>query len=417
MTLTDPGPPITYLDHASTSPLRPEVAEAMAPFGAARYGNASGSHRLARDARTALEEAREAAAAVLGGSPAEVVFTSGGTEANNLAVLGVLSPRARTAAPGVTPHADPVARRAGLSPSTVVCSAVEHAAVLEPCRAMAERSTRYIGAAAIELREAPVDADGAVDLRQLEALLEEREDVALVSVMLANNEVGTVQPLDAVVAATRRLAPGAVVHTDAVQAAAWLDLAQAAAGADLVSVSAHKLGGPKGAGALLVRRGTALEPLLYGGGQEQERRSGTHDVAGAVGLATALQVVAASREAEAARVGALRDRLADGLLAAVPGTVESADRRRVLPGHCHLRFDGVEQEELLVLLDEAGICASAGAACASGALEPSHVLQAMGVPPAEARSAVRLTLGHTTTAADVEQALATVPEAVARLRR
>jgi cysteine desulfurase len=392
------GPPVTYLDHASTSPLRPEVAEAMAPFAGARYGNASGGHRMARDARRALEEARDATAMVLGAAPGEVVFTSGGTEADNLAVLGAL--------------AAAVDRRPG--PWAVVCSAVEHAAVLEPCRAAVKRSARRAGEAPVELRQAPVDVGGAVDVGGLEALLD--EDVAVVSVMLANNEVGTVQPLEAVVGAVRRHAPRAVLHTDAVQAAAWLDLSREAAGADLVSVSAHKLGGPKGAGALVVRRGTPLEPLVYGGGQEQERRSGTHDVAGAVGLAAALQVVAASRVAEAARVRALRDRLADGLLAAVPGAVESADRRRVLPGHCHLRFDGVEQEELLVLLDEAGICASAGAACASGALEPSHVLQAMCVPPAEARSAVRFTLGHTTAAADVERALAAVPGVVARLR-
>jgi cysteine desulfurase len=230
----------------------------------------------------------------------------------------------------------------------------------------------------------------------------------------ANHEVATVQPVEAVVALARR--HGAMVHVDACAAAGHVPLVLDGLGADLVSVSAHKLGGPKGAGALVVRRGTPLAPLLHGGGQEQERRSGTHDVAGAVGLAAALQATAAGREAEAARVAALRDRLADGLLAAVPGAVESADRRRVLPGHCHLRFPGVAQEELLVLLDDAGVCASGGAACASGALEPSHVLRAMGVPPEEARSALRLTLGHTTTAADVDRALAVVPAAVARLR-
>jgi len=408
---------LTYLDHASTSPLRPEVAEAMEPFAGPRYGNASGSHRIARDARVALEEARDAVAEVLGAEPAEVVFTSGGTESDNLAVLGALAGRSRRGAGNIAPaRPGPGLGRSGPQPWTVVCSAVEHAAVLEPCRVAAGRSARNLGEAAIELREAPVDADGAVDLEELEALLDESEDVALVSVMLANNEVGTVQPLDAVIDSVRRRAPGAVVHTDAVQAAVWLDLTRVAAGADLVSVSAHKLGGPKGTGALVVRRHTPIEPLVYGGGQEQERRSGTQDVAGAVGLATALQVVAASRDEEGARVRALRDRLADGLLAAVPGTVESADRRRVLPGHCHVRFDGIEQEELLVLLDEDGICASAGSACASGALEPSHVLQAMGVTPAGARSAMRFTLGCTTTAADVDHALAVVGPAVARLR-
>jgi len=388
------GPAVTYLDHAATSPVRPEVIEAMAPFAAGRFGNASGSHRLARDARRALEDAREVVATHLGAAPAEVVFTSGGTEADNLAVLGTL------------------AADRGPAPRSVVCSAIEHPAVLEACRAAA----RTWGPQGTGMVEAPVTAGGIVDVASLDELLAGLPRVVLVSVMTANNELGTLQPLTDVAELVRRRAPGAVVHTDAVQAAVWMDLAQATAGTDLVSVSAHKLGGPKGAGALAVRHGTRLEPLLHGGGQEQERRSGTHDVAGAVGLAVALELAAAARAEERARVGALRDLLADGLLAAVEGTTESADRSGVLPGHCHLRFAGVEQEELLVLLDDAGICASGGAACASGALRPSHVLAAMGVPAAEARGAVRFTLGHTTSSADVERALAAVPPAVARLR-
>jgi cysteine desulfurase len=373
-----------YLDHAATSPLLPAVADAMAAVG---YGNASGSHRVARDARRALEEARDEVAGHLGAAPGEIVFTSGGTEADNLAVFGTI---------GAIGTVD--------GPVTVVCSAVEHAAVLEPCRALGRRP-------GVTFLEAPVDADGAVDLGALDSLLAGAENVALVSVMAANNEVGTVQPLDGVVETVRRRAPGARVHTDAVQAAPWLDVARTTGGADLVSVSAHKLGGPKGSGALVVRGGVAITPILYGGGQERERRSGTHDVAAAVGLAAALS---APRDVD--RTRALRDRLADGLLAAVPGAVESADRHRILPGHCHLSFPGTEQEELLVLLDEAGICASAGAACASGALEPSHVLTAMGIPPDRVRASVRFTLGHTTTAHDVEAALAAVPVAVARLR-
>jgi cysteine desulfurase len=393
----DECPPVVYLDHAATAPLRPEVAEAMAPFASGRYGNASGSHRLARDARRALEEAREEVAEVLGCAPGEVVFTSGGTESDNLAVQGVL----RAATDG------------GPVPPSVVCSAVEHAAVLEPCRAVAPTAGRH-GGPPVTVREAPVDAGGVVDLDRLEGMLD--SGVALVSVMLANNEVGTVQPVDLVADAVRRRAPAAVVHTDAVQAAGWVDVGRATATADLVSVSAHKLGGPKGSGALVVRAGTPLAPLLHGGGQEQERRSGTHDVGAAVGLAAALRLAADEREVEGARVRVLRDRLADGLLSAVDGTVESAPRDRVLPGHCHLRFRGIEQEELLVLLDEQGICASAGAACASGALEPSHVLRAMGVPDADARGAVRFTLGRTTGEADVARALAVVPCAVDRLR-
>ncbi|MGO9455518.1 MAG: cysteine desulfurase family protein [Acidimicrobiales bacterium] len=387
------GPPLTYLDHASTSPLRPEVLEAMAPFFGARFANPSGAHRAARDARAALEEAREQVASVLGAHPSEVVFTSGGTEADNLAILG---PLAAVADDRTT--------------TSVVCSAVEHAAVLAPARAAVRRAAR--GAVSLEL--APVDGSGAVEVAGLEELL--TADTAVVSVMLANNEVGTVQPIGAVVEAVRRRAPQAVVHTDAVQAAAWLDVAELASRCDLVSVSAHKLGGPKGAGALVVRGGTRVEPIIHGGGQEQERRSGTHDVAGAVGLATALAAAASDRATEGARVRALRDRLADGLLAAVPSATESAARCGVLPGHCHLCIGGIEREELLVLLDDAGVCASAGSACASGALEPSHVLAAMGVGPSEARGALRLTLGRTTSDADVDRALSVVPRAVARLR-
>jgi len=391
-----PAPPIAYLDHAATSPMRREVAEAMAPFGFHRFGNASGSHSAARDARRALEDAREEIAALLGAQPAEVVFTGGGTESDNLAVLGVL---------GLCERDHPV----------VVCSAVEHAAVLAPARAAAGGRGRVVGLGTAELRVVPVDAAGAIDLAALEGSL--GGDVALVSVMLANNEVGTVQPLEAVARIVRERAPGAVLHTDAVQAAPFLDVAAAAAGANLITISAHKLGGPKGVGVLVVREGTPLRPLIFGGGQERERRSGTHDVAGAVGLAAALRQAAAQRAGEAARVGALRDRLVDGLRSAIPGTLESAPRARVLPGHAHLRFAGIEQEELLVLLDDAGVCASAGSACASGAIEPSHVLLAMGATRADARSAIRFTLGHTTTERDVDQALAAAPPAVERLRR
>jgi cysteine desulfurase len=387
------APPLTYLDHAASTPVRDEVVEAMAPFAAQVFGHPSGHHRQARAARQALEDARDQVAELLGAAPGEVVFTSGGTEADNLAIFGVLGAAAR--------------RRAG-GGTVVVSSAVEHAAVMEACRAAASRLP------GVEHACVGVDAHGVLDLERLAEALD--GTVALVTVMLANNEVGTVQPLSDVVALTRRLAPGAVVHTDAVQGAAWLDVALAAPGVDLVSVSAHKLGGPKGAGALVVREGTELEPLVVGGGQERERRAGTHDVAGAVGLAAALAAVAKERDSEAVRVAALRDRLADGLLGAVPSVTEAADRKSVLPGICHLCFEAVDREELVVLLDAAGICVSAGAACASGAVEPSHVLAAMGVPATIARGSIRFSLGHTTSPADIERALAVVPEAVAHLR-
>ena len=234
--------------------------------------------------------------------------------------------------------------------------------------------------------------------------------------MLANNEVGTLQPLADVADLVRRRAPGAAVHTDAVQAFSWLDVAALAGPADLVAVSAHKFGGPKGVGALVVRRGVALAPLLHGGGQERDRRSGTHNVAGIVGMAAAMAATVAGRAATVERVGALRDRLADGLVATVPDLVVTAAGAPKIAGTCHVTIGGIESEALLVLLDGAGVYAAAGSACASGAVDPSHVLAAMGVPADRAAGALRLSLGPETTDADVDLALAVIPPAVARLR-
>jgi len=385
---------VAYLDHAASAPLRPEVAEAMAPYGNGRFGNPSGSHQVARAARRALDEARQQVADFLGTEPGEVVFTSGGTEADNLAVLGPLAAQARLGRPA----------------AAVVCSAVEHPAVLEAARWAARPLP---GASAPELCLLPVDAGGVVLLEALDDLL--GPGVGVVSVMLANNEVGSIQPLAMVADAVRRRAPGAVLHTDAVQAAPFVDLSVAAAPADLISISAHKLGGPTGVGALGVRHGTALAPLLHGGGQERELRSGTQDVAGIVGLAAACSAVAAGREAEGVRVAGLRDRLAAGL-ASLPGVRRTAAGAAVLPGHCHVLVAGVDREELVLLLDGAGVCASAGSACASGALEASHVLAAMGVTADEARGALRFSVGWTSTDADVDQALSATAAAVGRLR-
>jgi len=368
-----------YLDHAATTPMRPEAVEAMVALLSERFGNPSGSHAVAREANKSLEEARDIVAACLGARPGEVVFTGGGTEADNLAILGV--------------HA--------LRPGAVVCTAIEHHAVLHAC-------------AAVDGRVAPVLPSGVVDLDRLADLL--GPDVTVVSVMLANNEVGTVEPLDDVARLVRERAPRAVLHTDAVQAFPWLDVASLAATADLVAVSAHKFGGPKGVGALVVRDGVKVAPIIHGGGQERDRRSGTHNVAGIAAMAAAMQATVADREATVARVAPLRDRLADGLLAAVPDSAETGDRATKVAGNCHLSFAGVESEALLVLLDGDGICASAGSACTSGALEPSHVLTAMGLPRRRALGSLRLSLGTTTSAADVDAALAAVPAAVARLR-
>lgn len=373
-------PDTAYFDWAATTPMRPEAVDAMLPFLTERFGNPSGSHAVSREARKAVDEARDTVAGCLGARPAEVVFTGGGTEADNLAIAGAHSVR----------------------PGPTVCSAVEHHAVLHACNALGDA------------RRAPVGANGVVDLEQLAALLD--ASVAVVSVMLANNEVGTIQPLAAVAELVRERSPGAVLHTDAVQAFPWLDVSALAAPADLVAVSAHKFGGPKGVGALVVRQGVKVGPILHGGGQERDRRSGTHNVAGIVAMAVAMRATVDGRADTVARVGRLRDRLADGLLAAVPGCVETGDRSAKIAGNCHLSFEGVESESLLVLLDAAGVYASAGSACASGAVDPSHVLAAMGLSRARAGGSLRLSLGVTSTDADVDLALAAIPAAVARVR-
>jgi cysteine desulfurase len=375
-----------YLDNAATTPLRSEAVAAMLPFLTEHFGNPSGSHAVARAARRAVDDARDAVAGCLGCDPSEVVFTGSGTESCNLAVLGTQQARG----------------------GTVLCSAVEHHAVLRACQS--------VGGATVA-----VDQRGVIDLDALSAALS--GDVGVVSVMLANNEVGTVQPLAEVVELVRRKAPGAVVHTDAIAAAPWLDVADLASTADLVSVAGHKMGGPKGVGVLVVRRGTPLAPVLHGGAQEQGRRPGTHDVAGIVATAAALVATVAQRSDDVERVGRLRDRLADGLLDAIDGATETghcgqpgSNRSGKVAGSCHLLIEGVDREELLLLADQGGVYASAGAACASGALEPSHVLLAMGLEEDQARTGIRLSLGPATTGAEIELALEILPKAVEQLR-
>jgi len=383
-----------YLDHAATTPLRPEALEAMLPLLTSEFANPSGAHAESRRARIALDDARDAIAGLLGTGPGEVVLTSGGTEADDLAVHG-----------GWEAVAEGWSHSAG--PPAVVCAAMEHHAVLSACRSLARRH----GA---DLREVRSGADGRIDL---DALAEAcRPDVGLVSVMSVNNEIGTVQPIDEVAGIVAVGSPRAVLHTDAVQAVPWLDAATCTAPAPLVSVSAHKFGGPKGSGALVVRSGTGLLARIGGGGQERGRRSGTPNVSGAVGTAAALAATVAGRDAAVARVGGLRDRLGDGLAAAVPGVVETGDRAERVAGILHVRLPGVEAEAAVVALDRAGVAASAGAACSSGAVEPSHVLVAMGLDPVGASSGLRFSLGVTTTDEDVERALARMPDVLDRLR-
>jgi cysteine desulfurase len=378
-----------YLDYAATTPMWPAAIEAMNPFFADSFGNPSGGHAAARAAKSALEQAREDLAGLLGVEPVEVVFTGGGTEADNLAVKGA----ART-------------RRDQSGAHTVITTAFEHKAVLASC----DRLTREgFGRVLV-----PVDGAGIVDLDALADDLDEH--TALVSVMLVNNEVGTIQPLDAVADLVAARAPRGVVHTDAVQAVPWLDVSRATQPAHLVSISAHKFGGPKGIGALVVRGGVPLEPLIEGGGQEQGLRSGTSDVAGAVAMAAALAATVTARDADGARLARMRDRLVDGLLASIQGSFENGERGRKVAGNAHVGFEGVEAEALLVMLDTAGVYAAAGSSCSSGAAEPSHVLAAMGVTREAALSSVRLSLGYASVDRDVDVALEIVPEAVAKLR-
>ncbi len=372
----------TYLDHAATTPMRAEAVAAMLPHLSEHYANPSGSHRFAREARKAIDDAREVVADVVGCRPGEVVFTGGGTEADNTAVLGT------------------VARRGG----TAMCPAAEHHAVLESVH-------RVHGVVVGTTRT------GAVDLDALAFALDTTPDVSVVSVMTVNNEVGTINDVAAVAQVVRRHASSAVLHTDAVQAPCWVDLRTVTPHVQYLSLSAHKFGGPKGVGVLVVRDGASFQPAIIGGGQERERRSGTHNVAGIVAMAEALRLTDAERPAELVRLASLRDRLVDRLVAELPGVHETVPREHKVAGSAHLCIEGIENEALLFLLDEAGVCASAASACAAGAMEPSHVLAAMGVPIELARGAVRLTLGAASTAADVERGADVIIHAVHQLRR
>lgn len=372
-----------YLDYSATTPVRREVREAMLPLFDERFGNPSSVHRWGREARAALEQARARLAAVLGAAPAEIVFTRGGTESDNLAVLG----RARL-----------------LPEGAVVCSRIEHKAVLASAHAAAaDGNPLYL---------LPVGSDGVVDADALAPLLAEAP--AVVSVMWVNNEVGTIQPVQRL--AEECAAAGVAFHTDAVQAFGKLPVRADRVPAALISVSAHKIGGPKGVGALFVRRGTKLEPLIHGGGHERGLRAGTEDVAGAVGMAVAAELAAREMEAEMARLGSLRDRLEAALRGAVPDLVVNGAGAERVSTILNVSVPGVAADALIPTLDLQGLAVSSGSACSSGAVTPSHVLTAMGVPAAVAGPSVRFSLGHQTTAAEIERVITTFPPLVARLR-
>jgi cysteine desulfurase len=374
-----------YLDHAATTPLRPEALEAMLPHLTSSFGNPSSAHAAGRAARNALDEAHEQLAADLGGAAREIVLTSGGTEANNLAVKG--------AAWAGKAHG-----------SRLVVGAVEHHAV--------GHAAAHLEKFGFEVVTAPVDGHGRVDLDALEALLDER--TILVAVMLANNEVGTIQPLREIADRVRERR-GIHLHVDAVQAVPYLDLDVAALGADTVAISAHKFEGPKGVGALWVRRGTPLLAQLHGGSQERHRRAGTENVAGAVGMATAYALACAERPATRARLAGLRARLQEACLA-VDGVELTGHPDERLPGLLSLLVRDADGAAASVALDLEGIACSTGSACATGSPEPSHVLTAMGIAGADAMGALRLSLGRATTEDEIEAAITIVPRVLADVR-
>lgn len=374
-----------YLDHAATTPVLPEVWEAMRPYFTDFYGNPSALHSVGQAAREGVETARQQVADLINAAPEEIVFTSGGTESDNTAIFGVAEARCTQG-------------------RHILSTPIEHHAVLEPLETLIERG--------YEVEWLPVDAEGRVALAEVAKRL--RDDTILVSVMHANNEVGTVQPIAEIGALCRAL--GVTFHTDAVQTAGRLPLDVRAMKIDLLSLTAHKFYGPKGIGALYVRRGTPLTRFQQGGGQEKGRRGGTLNVPGIVGLGKAAEVARDSLGAERERLMQLRDRFLEQITEAIPGVYVTGSREHRLPNNAHLCVAGVQGEPLLLALDAAGICASAGSACSAGSTEPSHVLKALGVDRELARGALRLTLGRSTSQASLDYALTALQTAVRDLR-
>jgi cysteine desulfurase len=385
------SPPTVYLDHAATTPMLPAAVQAMTAH-LLDVGNPSSLHRSGRQARRIVEESRETIASALNCRPGEVVFTSGGTEADNLALKGIYWAR----------RDDDPAR------TKILSTAVEHHAVLDPLHWLAERE-----GAQVELL--PVDRQARFDLDALrEAVERDPGSVALISVMWANNEVGTLEPIDEVVEIAGRY--GIPVHTDAVQAVGAVPVDFAASGVDALTLTGHKVGGPYGVGALVVRREVDVTALVHGGGQERDIRSGTIDTPAIAGLAAAVERSVKHQPEHAARISLLRDRLVAGVLDAVPGAVANGDPIRRLPGNAHLTFPGCEGDSLLMLLDARGIECSTGSACSAGVPQASHVLLAMGYSDDEARSSLRFSLGHTSTAGDVDALLDAISPVVERAR-
>jgi len=374
-----------YMDHAATTPIHPEVTEAMLPYLGERFGNPSSVYTEGREARKAVEAARSQVAEALGADPTEIYFTSGGTEADNLALIG-------------TARAN---RKRG---DHIITTAVEHHAVLEPCH--------YLEKEGFRVTYLPVDGAGLVDPEGVRVAL--TPSTVLVSVMHANNEIGTVQPIEEISSICREA--GVYLHTDAVQTAGALDVEVNRLGVDLLSVSAHKLYGPKGTGCLYVRKRTKVQGILLGGGQERRMRSGTENVAGIVGFGAAMELAARECRERSDHVRPLRDRLIEGILENIPHTELNGHRQRRLPNNVNVRFSYIEGEAICLRLDFQGIAASTGSACSSENLEASHVLLALGVAPEEAHGSLRLTLGRDNTTEDVDYVLEKLPPIIEGLR-
>jgi cysteine desulfurase len=374
-----------YLDNNATTPLAPEVFEAMKPYWLDDYGNASSIHWYGQRAKAAIEGAREEVALLIGAQPKEVVFTGCGTESDNAAIFGVAG--------------------AARSPSQhVVTTTIEHHAILSAARALEQGG--------VAVTYVPVDSSGVVDPADVERAI--RPNTVLITIMHANNELGTIQPIEAVGRIARE--HDVWFHTDAVQTVGKITVDVNTLGVDLLSLSAHKLYGPKGVGALYIRRGTPLRPLLYGGHHERDRRAGTENVPGIVGLGKAAELAREQMQDEAIRVAALRDRLEEGILRSVPLASTNGDPHRRMPGTTNISFEGIEGEGLVIALDLRGVACSTGAACSSGSIEPSHVLTALGKTREQARSSLRFSFGRYSAPEDVDYTLAVLPEVVERLR-
>jgi cysteine desulfurase len=374
-----------YLDNNATTPVDPAVLEALLPFFSTDFGNASSIHSYGQRCRGAVEKARAAVAALFAAKPGEIVFTSGGTEGDNAAIFGVVE-------------------AAGNGKRHVITSRIEHNAVLNVCQELQRRG--------VDVTYLPVNREGLVDPDDVRRAI--RPETVLITIMYANNELGTAQPLEEI----GRIAAEADVyfHTDAVQAAGKLPIDVDRLGVDLLSISGHKLNAPKGVGALYIRQGTHLHPHMFGGRHERGRRPGTENVAGIVGLGKAAELAQGWVREDAPRIAALRDRLQQGLLAQVPEARVNSGRAPRTPNTTNITFFCIEGEALVIALDLRGLAVSTGAACSSGAVEPSHVLTAIGMPPEEARASIRFSLGHATTDEDIDFALSVVPGAVGQLR-